>query len=103
MAMTSTTLNRRVRIETHGSGRDGAGQPVTAWVEVCTVWASVLHQTGIAMIRADQGASLRRVSVRIRKRAGILPGMHVVDGTERYAITQLLPQGSDFIDLVCEG
>lgn len=100
-------LNRRVTIERRTQGADGAGQPVSSWVTVCTVWANVKGQTGKGAITTPQSGvaeSIAKYSVRIRRRDDIDAGMRVVIGGRPWDIRLALPdeETQQWTDIVCE-
>lgn len=102
--MRAGKLNSRVTIQELASGQDEAGQPTSTWVDVVTVWASILHKTGSESIKADQDVSLVQSSIRIRRRSGINAGMRVLFGDTVYEIKAVLPDEQDRqrLDLVCQ-
>lgn len=106
--MLAGKLRSRVIIQVRSTGADDAGQPVTTWQDYTTVWADIRLLSGLETIRADQGASITKASIRIRYTAalaaGITPAMRVVEGTTVYQITAVLPDVARhvYIDLPCE-
>lgn len=105
--MKAGTLNRRVTIQRPGEGFDEAGQPVTDWQDVATVWANIAGQTGMGTITRAQdgvGASIERYSIRIRYREGLDAGMRVVSGAQVFDVRQVRMDFDrrEYTDLVCE-
>jgi SPP1 family predicted phage head-tail adaptor len=47
------SLNRRVTIQSRSTGQDGAGQQLTSWSDVATVWASIEPLSGRELERAQ--------------------------------------------------
>ncbi|URF02973.1 phage head closure protein [Cupriavidus campinensis] len=96
-----------VQIQRPAEGQDEFGQPVAGWVTVTEAWASIVHRTGLEVIRADAPASLVQASIRIPApaAAGVTNAMRVLcaDGTA-YNIKGVLPDRvkREFVDLVCE-
>jgi SPP1 family predicted phage head-tail adaptor len=86
------------------AGQDEIGQPVTTWTTLATVWANIRYLNGVETIKADAQTSVDKVSIRIRRRAGITAAMRVVYGTTTFQIKAVLPdeQTRDHIDLACE-
>ena len=103
--MRAGTLTDLVSLQEPGTVQDEIGQPVPGWTEVASLWANIRYMSGLESIRAEASVSVTKVSIRIRKRAGITSSMRIVDaqGTV-YAIESVLPnlQNRDQIDLVCE-
>lgn len=97
-------LNRRVTIKRPSTTQDGTGQPITALVDVATVWASIVNKSGAESIRAEKDTSIVQTSIRIRMRNDLDNGMTVHFGGTVYGIKALLPDEKtrDFLDLVCE-
>lgn len=104
MSLRAGKLDRRVTIKRLTDGHDEIGQPVQAWVDVATVWASILTKSGAETIRADKESSAVQSSIRIRRRDGITAAMRVHHGAAVYDIKVVLPdeESRERIDLVCE-
>lgn len=95
-------LDSRILLRRRTTSRDGAGQPLDTWVTVDKVWANIKYQTGSAAIKADRTTGKASVSIRIRWRADVCTGMHAAYGATVYEIKSALPQGKEWLDLVCE-
>lgn len=107
VTLAAGALNRRVTIQRRADGYDEAGQPVTTWEDVATVWANIAGQTGMGAITRAQdgvGASIERYSIRIRYREGLDAGMRVVHGSQVFDVRQVRMDFDrrEFTDLVCE-
>lgn len=104
--MRAGDLRHRVRIEQQSPDRNDWGEALPdKWEAVCEVWADIRQPSGLAAIKADAQTSVVRTSIRIRARAGILPGMRVVHGARIYFIKAgpLIVDGKrEAIDLICE-
>lgn len=102
--MDSRALNRRVSIKRRVAGQDSIGQPTTVLEEVASVWANILHKSGIEAIRADKETSIVQASIRIRRRTDINAGMEVHLGSVVYEIKAILPDEveRERLDLACE-
>ncbi len=102
--MSSQRRNKRISLQRRVTGRDAAGQPVTAWEPVAPpVWADVRQQRGLEAIKAGAVTSVVQASINIAFRDGIHSGMRAVHGATVYDIKAVLHDGRrDFIDLVCE-
>lgn len=74
-------LNRRIRIQKSGKGRDEAGYPVPnpEPEEVCTIWALREPLRGQERFVADATQSDVTVRYKIRWRDGIKADMELVD------------------------
>lgn len=96
-----------VEIQRPAEGEDELGQPVVGWVTMTSVWANILHRSGLEIIRADAPTSIVQASIRIPvpAAAGVTPAMRVLcaDGTA-YNIKGVLRDRvkREFVDLVCE-
>lgn len=106
MGLAAGSLNRQITIQKPGAGKDPAGQPMKAWVDVATVWANVKSQTGMGVVTGEQSgveASVTRYSFRIRYRQGLDASMRVLMGSTVYDITsvQMDESAREWTDLVC--
>lgn len=95
-------LDSRILLRRRTTSRDAAGQPLDTWVTVAPVWANIKYQTGSAAIKADRATGQASVSIRIRWRADVCTGMQAAYGATVYEIKNPLPQGKEWLDLVCE-
>lgn len=106
--MQTGKLNRRITIQSRATTQDAAGQPVETWSDVATVWADIRNPSGLSVagetIKAGVEASTVRLSVRIRYREDIDPGMRVVIGATNYDIVATIPDhaGRRHLDIICE-
>lgn len=100
--MEAGKLNSRITLRRRTTGRDAAGQPLNTWLTVAPVWANIKYLTGTAAIKADRAGGVAGVSIRIRWRADVSTGMHAAFGATVYEIKAVLPQGKEWLDLVCE-
>ncbi len=101
--MRAGSLNRRVRIERRSAGQDAAGGPTDTWVELATVWASVLFLSGREFATAGSEASAANASIRVRWRTDVDATMRVVYGSRIFNIQAVLPDevGHEHVDLAC--
>ena len=95
-------LDQRISIQVRDLVVDQVGQPIEVWLPVAELWANIKHLSGAESIRGDAPLSTLRASIRIRWRAGLDAGMRVLHGATVYEIKALVPQGREWIDLVCE-
>ncbi|RYE43966.1 MAG: head-tail adaptor protein [Hyphomicrobiales bacterium] len=103
--MQAGKLNNLVSLQQAGTAQDEIGQPIPGWPEVAKIWADIRYMSGLESIRADASVAVSKVSIRIRKRDGVVPSMRIVDAQGViYAIESVLPnlQNRQQIDLVCE-
>lgn len=98
-------LKHRLSLRSRQMGQDEIGQPVEQWVEVAKPWADIRYLSGSEAIRAQAPADIAKVSIQIRKRAGVVAGMRLVgrDGVV-YQVLDVLPdmRTMDRINLPCE-
>jgi SPP1 family predicted phage head-tail adaptor len=102
--MRAGSLNDRVSLQQPATGQDVIGQPSIGSVEVGKLWANIRFLSGIQAVKADAPASVSKVSIQIRKRAGVLPNMQIVDAAGIvYRIDAVLPDKGhrDRINLAC--
>lgn len=71
--MKAETLDRRVTIQRFIETRDEFNEPIAAWVDLVTVPAQVVQQSGREFLTADQTQAERRVLFRLRWFDGITP------------------------------
>lgn len=97
-------LNNRITIRQRQTGSDAAGQPTSSMVDVVSLWADILHPSGIEAARADAPVSTVRASMKVRLRSDITAAMYVLSGSLLYDIKAVLPDLKDrrFMFLVCE-
>lgn len=94
-------LNRRVTIQSAGMTQDAAGQPVAAWVDVASVWASIADISGREYVAAAAVRNEAQTKITIRHRADIAPAMRVMHGAIAYNIESVLGQDGRSLLLMC--
>ena len=101
--MEAGKLNRRVTLQAPDSGVDSIGQPLTGWVTIISLWASIIHKKGVQAIKADSQTSVVQASVRIRYRLDAVAGWRLICGDVIYVIQAREPDEVDrkYVDLVC--
>lgn len=101
--MKAGLLNCRVELQQRVPGKDPGGQPIDVWEHVTGLWANIKYQSGIAAIRADAQTSISKVSIMIRYRKDVVPGMRVVYGSTVFSVDAVLPDETqrDRLYLVC--
>ena len=102
--MNAGKLNQRVEIFTRQVVQDPLGGEVVTWVKLCEISANVRFMNGAESILQNGILSVRRASIRIRNRAGILPTQRIIHQGEIYNIAAVLPDntGRHWLDLACE-
>jgi SPP1 family predicted phage head-tail adaptor len=112
--MDASKMNRRVRIEAlDPESRDAYGQVVPTYVPQFETWAQVLAPNGKEVIKSDAPVAEVRVSIRVRFRPGIQPGMRasllrfengaaLVDCQYDIDAVQRDMANRDYMDLVCK-
>jgi SPP1 family predicted phage head-tail adaptor len=93
--------NRKITIQQLGEGQDEAGQPVTDWADVCTVWADIRDVSGREYVAANADRAEVTTRIRIWRRPGIKAAMRVVHGSTVYDIKFPLDEGRDTTLLMC--
>lgn len=105
--MRAGRLNQRVLIQAPPTGQDENGEPLTTWIDFVTdtpdhkVWASITDISGREFVAAEAGQNKVQTKIGIRYRAGILPSMRVVHGTDTYNIEAVLGQDKRSLLLMC--
>lgn len=98
-------LNTPVVIRTRAAGEDGLGQPSGAWsVDVCEVWADILHPSGRESIAGGGEAAIVKASMKVWRRDDVTEGMRVYKGATAYDIQAILPDDRNraYMMLVCQ-
>ena len=97
-------LNNRIVIQSRSVGVDAIGQPVDTWATFASVWANVKFNSGSESIKSGMDISVNKVSMLVRLRNDITPGMRVAFKTKTYDIEAILPDESsgDRMYLVCQ-
>lgn len=80
--MQAGLLNQRVTLQRRSVGLDAAGQTSTTWVDVDTVWASVLPLRGRDLLAAAQQQATFDAKVTMRYRADVMPTDRLMWGTQ---------------------
>ena len=102
--MRAGKLNSRVTVQQQSATQDALGQPVQTWTDVATLWASIVHVSGIEAIKADALTSTVRASIQVRYNTAITAGMRAVSGATTYNIIAVLPDMArkEYTNLACE-
>ncbi|QIM48986.1 phage head closure protein [Pusillimonas sp. DMV24BSW_D] len=102
--MRAGILDRLIKVQRQSATEDDWGVPVSGWVEVATVWASVKHASGLETVKSGVNVSVVKASIRIRRRTDVTAGMRVLCEGKVYDIRAVLEDVSDrvYTDLVCE-
>lgn len=97
-------LTRRIDLQQRSGTQDALGQPIESWSNVATVWADILHPSGVEQIKAGADMSIVKASIRVNYRANLNAGMRAVHNGKVYDIEAVLPDETDrqYMFLVCE-
>ena len=99
--MQAGRLNKRVLIQSPATGQDATGEPTTGWTDVATVWASIVDVSGREYVAAGGTQNSAQTKITIRYRAGIVPSMRVVHGSDAYNVEAVLGQDRRGLLLMC--
>jgi len=96
-------MNDRITLR-RSAGKDKIGQPIDAPVDIATVWANVLFQSGAEVMRAGADTAIVKCSIRIHARPDVDTGVSVLFKSKVYDVKSAPPDNSDrrFMFLVCE-
>jgi len=96
-------MNDRITLQ-RSAGKDKIGQPIDAPVDIATVWAHVLFQSGAEVMRAGADTAIVKCSIRIRARPDVDTGVSVLYKSKVYDVKSAPPDNSDrrFMFLICE-
>lgn len=102
--MDPRTLRNRVTIQQLTAGQDEIGQPTQAWTTLATVWADIRYLQGLETIKGGAETSVKKASIRIRRRTDLTAAMRVVYSSTVFQVKAVLPdeQNKDRTDLACE-
>jgi SPP1 family predicted phage head-tail adaptor len=96
-------MNHRITLLKPPVGTDAAGQPLTEFSNVGTIWADVRFQTGAEVMRANAEVAIKRASVRIRARKDVDASWRIRYQGEEFDVKSALPDADrSFTFLVCE-
>lgn len=98
-------LNTMVRVMERAAGSDSLGAPSGAWtVQVCEVFADILHPSGREMIGGGGELAIVKASIKMHRRDDVLEGMRVYKGSVGYDIQAVMPDDRNrlFMMLVCQ-
>lgn len=98
-------LNSLIEIRQRDAGSDAGGQPLKTFTTVvASLWAEILHPSGVEQVRGGGQVSLVQASIKVRRRDGITAGMRVVHGSAVYDIRAVLPDEVERANmfLVCD-
>ena len=98
-------MNHRVTLLKPSTARNAANERVGGWQTLPDLWANVLFQSGVEVMRAGAETSVVKCSIRIRQRKDVDASMRVRYQGADYDIKAVLPDSSDrdYMFLVCEG
>ena len=99
--MRAGRLNKRITIQSPATGQDATGEPTTGWTDVATVWASIVDVSGREYVAAGGLQNSAQTKITIRYRAGIVPSMRVVHGSDAYNVEAVLGQDRRSLLLMC--
>lgn len=94
--------NKRIRIEAPAQVQDANGEMIPGWVLVAVVWANVFDLTGREYVAAGATQNSAQTRMDIEYRAGILPNMRVLLGSDAYNIESVLGQDHLSLLLMCK-
>lgn len=96
-------MDRRVQLQAPAVSRDSSfGAETVTYSTSATVWARVAEALAPETTQAEQRVATRKVSVRIRYRADVLPTWRVKFGNRAWRIDGLAEVGRrQYLDLAC--
>ena len=83
--------DQRVTFQQKAVTRNGLGEEVVTWTDVCTIWAEAIPLRGREFYAANQTQQVVDVRFRIRARSGLSNDMRLLWKTQPYDITGLIP------------
>ena len=99
-------LNKRVLLQQLVKGKSSTGAPTETWENVIKtgdgkIWAGKRDLTGRQYVAAGGTQNAVQTEWEIRQRAGIIPAMRVLHGTDVYDIEAVLEQQGGALKLMC--
>lgn len=99
-------LNKRVALQQLVKGKTPSGAPTEVWENVITtadgkIWAGKRDLTGRQYVAAGGAQNSVQTEWEIRRRAGVIPAMRVVHGSNLYDIEAVLEQQDGSLKLMC--
>lgn len=103
MAVTIGELRDRISIQARSGAQDETGEPISEWVEVAAVSASVRDLLARELLAAAAAQSQITTKIVIRYRDGIAPDMRAVRGSELFHIQAVMNMSGrrDWMELMC--
>ena len=90
-------MTERVTFQQKSVTRNGLGEEVVTWTDVCTVWAEAIPLRGREFYAANQTQQVVDVRFRLRVRVGLANDMRLLWKTQPYDITGLIPGTGPYI------
>ena len=90
-------MTERVTFQQKSVTRNGLGEEVVTWGDVCTIWAEAIPLRGREFYAANQTQQVVDVRFRIRARAGLTNDMRLLWKAQPYDITGLIPGTGPYI------
>lgn len=100
-------LNKRITLQVLAAGQDEAGQPTDVWANFVIdtpdgkIAAEVRDVSGREFVSAGATQNQVLTTITIRYRAGVLPKMRALHGTDVYRIEAVLGQDQRTLALMC--
>jgi len=87
----SGKMTERVTFQQKAVTRNGLGEEVVTWTDVCTVWAEAIPLRGREFYAANQIQQAVDVRFRLRARSGLSNDMRLLWKAQPHDITGLIP------------
>ena len=88
----ASRMNTQVVLQALTAGQSPSGAPLTTWVNVATVFASVDDVSGREFLAAGGTQNAITTKIMIRDRAGVVATMRAKHGADIYSIEAVLRQ-----------
>jgi len=86
-------MDRRITLQTNMPAQDAYGEPIEAWSDIATVWASVAPKSATERFESDQEHAQAQTEFRVRWRAGIDAADRITYNGQVYDITGVIELG----------
>lgn len=97
----SLARDKRIRIESPTTVQDANGEMIPGWTLFAVVWANVYDISGREYVAAGATQNDARTKMDIEYKAGIVPNMRVLLGSDEYNIEAVLGQDHVSLLLMC--
>jgi SPP1 family predicted phage head-tail adaptor len=99
----TSTLRRRVTVQSRSTVKDGFGQELAEWTDVATVWAAIHPMVGGSQVSGAAEVAEITHLVFVRFLAGVTARMRLQYGAREFEIVSIIDrdEGHVWLELQC--